>query len=143
MADIIPHRAIALIGSGVIDLDDDSMYATLYGSGATFTSESEDYSTTNELATGNGYTRLGEAVTGQTTTVNDTDNVVQFDIGDITWTASGGDIGPAQYCAIVASGTYGTKYLYIMDFGSEKTANDGTDFKITIHSSGLFLMYQG
>lgn len=143
MADIIPHRAIALIASGTIDLDNDAMYATLYSSSASFSSESEDYSSTNELSTANGYTQANKAITGQNLIGNDTDNVVQFDIGDITWTASGGDIGPARYCGIIASGTYGRKYLYIMDFGTDKTANDGTDFKITIDSSGLFLMYQG
>ena len=142
MADIIPHRAIALIGSGVIDLDSDTMVATLYTSSATFTSESEDYSATNELATANGYTQLNEAITGQSIIVNDTDNRAQFDIGDITWTASGGDIGPARYCAVVDTQGGLNKYVYIMDFVTDKTANDGTDFKITIDASGLFLMYQ-
>lgn len=143
MADIIPHRAIALIASGTIDLDTDTMVATLYGSGAVFTSESEDYSSTNELATANGYTQLDEAITDQAVIVNDTDNVAQFDIGDITWTATGGDIGPARYCAIVDTQGGLNKYVYIMDFSSDKTANAGTDFKITIDPSGLFKMYQG
>jgi hypothetical protein len=30
-----------------------------------------------------------------------------------------------------------SKYLYIIDFGSDKTANTGTDFKVTIDVSGL------
>ena len=143
MADIIPHRAIALIASGIIDLNSDSMVATLYNSSATFTSESEDYSSTNELTTANGYTRLDKAISGQSVIVNDTDNVVQFDIGDISWTASGGDIGPARYCAIVDTQGGMNKYVYIMDFESNQTAIDGCDFNVIIDPSGLFLISQG
>lgn len=141
MADIIPISAIALIGSGVINLDSDSMVATLHSSDAAFTYESENYDNTYELDTNYGYTQLDKTITGQSITKDGLYTL--FDIDDITWTASGGDIGPTRYCAIVDTQDNINKYVYIMDFNSSKSANDGTDFKIIPSTSGLFQIYQG
>lgn len=141
MADIIPISLIALVASGTVDLDTDSMVATLHSSGAAFTYASEDYANTYEMPTGSGYTQLDMAVTGQQ--VSHSGLYATFDIADVTWTAAGGDIGPARYCAIVDTQGGINKYVYIMDFLTDKTANDGTDFKIVVNASGLFKMYQG
>jgi len=141
MADIIPVSLIALVASGTVDLDSDTMVATLHTSGAAFTYASENYVSTYELPTGSGYTQLNEAITGQA--VAHSGLYTTFDIADVSWTAAGGDIGPARYCALVDTQGAMNKYVYIMDFVSDKTANDATDFKIVVNSSGLFKMYQG
>jgi hypothetical protein len=112
--------------------------ACLYTSSASFTTDSMAYAATNELATANGYTRKDMAVTGRTVTLDDTNNHIMYDAGDLTWTAVSGDIGPARYCAFVDTQLGADKYLYVIDFVSDKTANAGTDFKITIDPSGLF-----
>ncbi len=136
MADIITNACQALLGSGLLHWDSDTMYACLYASGAVFTADSSAYANTNELATAYGYTQLDKVLTGTTVTWDDANDEIMYDCGNLTWTASGGDVGPARYCAIVHSGE--SKYLYIIDFSTEKTANTGTDFVITIDASGLF-----
>lgn len=138
MADIITNAAQALLGSGRINWPNDSVMACLYTSSASFDADSYAYSSSNELATAYGYTQLNKAVESKTVTIDGANDEIMYDCGDLTWTASGGDIGPARYCAFVDTSGGMNAYLYIIDFGSDKTANSGTDFKITIDSSGLF-----
>lgn len=52
---------------------------------------------TNELATGNGYTQQSKTLTGKT--VDETEPI-NFICDDISWTASGGSIGPFRYLVI-------------------------------------------
>lgn len=141
MADIISNWFIASLGSGNIDWESDTLIAALYSDTSNFTKDTKVYVSTNELATGNGYTRGTKSATGGAIITNDSDDVAQYDLGDITWTASGGSIGPASGCAIFDS-TASSGFVYLIDFGEAKTADDGTDFKITIDSSGLFLARQ-
>lgn len=134
--DILTNHFLLSIASGTFNYLDDSVYACLYGSGASFSVDSVDYTATNELSSGNGYNRLDKLVTDKTISISD--NKVIYDCSDITWTASGGVIGPARYMALVSD----NKYLYIMDFLEDKTAGDGTLFRITIDTSGLFKSYR-
>jgi hypothetical protein len=133
--DIITNACQALLGSGLLHWGTDTIYACLYSSGAAFTKDSVAYTATNELATNYGYTRKTYPLASKTVTWDDANDQIMYDCADLTWTAAGGDIGPARYCAMVHSGE--SKYLYIIDFGSDKTANTGTDFKVTIDVSGL------
>lgn len=138
MSDIITNTAQGLLGSGRLNWPVDTVVACLYNSSATFTADSDVYSSTNELATNYGYTQLNKAITSKTVTLDDANDHTVYDCDDITWTASGGAIGPARYCAFVDTSGSINKYLYIIDFASDKTADNGTDFKITISTSGLF-----
>lgn len=141
MADIIFNNFLHDLGSGLVDWESDTLRAALYSDISNFTKDTVAYSNTNELASNFGYTQNNKAVTGGNLIQNDTDDVVQYDIGDITWTASGGQIGPASGC-LIYDVTNSSEAVYLIDFGSAKTADDGTDFKITIDSSGLFLARQ-
>jgi hypothetical protein len=138
MADIITNSAQLRLGSGFLDWTNNTVVACLYNSSASFSATSENYSSTNELSTAYGYTQLNKSVTDKTVSLDAVNNHTIYDCGDITWTASGGNIGPARYCAFVDTLSGVNKYIYIIDFTTDKTANTGTDFKITIDSSGLF-----
>ena len=141
MADIIFNAFIAHLGSGNIDWESDTLRAALYSDISNFSKDSTVYTSTNELSTANGYTQNNKAVTGGTIITNNTDDVAQYDVADITWTASGGSIGPASGC-LIYDVTNANGAAYLIDFGAAKTADDGTDFKITIDASGLFLARQ-
>jgi len=52
---------------------------------------------TNELATLNGYTALGQVLT---CSIPDETEPINFVVADFSWTASGGSIGPFRYCVI-------------------------------------------
>lgn len=143
MADIITNECMARLGSGLLAWQTNTVVACLFSGGATFNADSAAYASTYELPSANGYTQLNKAVESKTVTLDNANDEIMYDCADLTWTASGGDIGPAEYCAFVDTQGGANKYLYIIDFGSAKTANTGTDFKITIDTSGLFRSVQG
>jgi hypothetical protein len=138
MADIITNEAQLRIASGLMVWPTNSVVACLYNSSASFSATSSSYSSTNELATSGGYTQLNKSISGKTITLDAVNNQVMYDCDNITWTASGGSLGPARYCAFVDTQGGANKYLYIMDFSTNKTADDTTDFRITVDVSGLF-----
>ncbi len=143
MADLIYHNALAEMGNGGLDFDTDTLKVILVTS--TYT-PSVDHAAltdvnTNELSEANGYLTGGDTVTGTVTDSDANDNAV-FDITDPTWTASGGSIGPCRY-GILYSDTHATDaVIYCFDFATDRTAEDGADFTITIDSGGLFTMAQ-
>lgn len=128
-------------GDNSIDLDGDVFNVELYNSTHTFTSTHTNRSqvSANALATGNGYTNPGQALTTPTWTT--TTGVQTFDAVDTTWTASGGSIGPARH-ALIYDDTSTTPFADLLmcdiDFGQDETAGTGTDFKITYNASGIF-----
>ena len=141
MADIIFNRFLHDLGSGVIDWESDSLKAAMYSDIGGFTKDTTTYTSANELPTGSGYTQGDKAVTGGNIIQNDADDVAQYDVADISWTAAGGAIGPASGC-LIYDVTNASGAVYLIDFAAAKTADDGTDFKITIDASGLFLAKQ-
>ena len=93
---------------------------------------------TNELATANGYTNGGVTLANKTLAVNA--GVLKFDADDITLTAVGGQIGPARYAAIWDDTVTNDLLIGWIDFGEDKTAGDGTDFKIIWNAAGIFTL---
>jgi len=89
----------------------------------------------NEVS-GNGWTAGGEtlaSVSVTTITTNDS----KFDAADISVTAIGGAIGPAENAVIYDASDSNSLIAHIA-FGEAKTADTGTDFKITWNASGIF-----
>lgn len=97
-------QAKLFMGNGSLDFDANTVKIALYSSSAAPAVTDTAYSTTNELATANGYTQGGTTVTtsvsaaGSTTTIAQTSNAV--------WTASGGSIA-ARFGRMYVVGTYG------------------------------------
>ncbi len=78
-----------------IDYSADTFKAILMKTTFTYDPDTDDtYSdvSSDELATGNGYTAGGQALTGVTVTRNNTLNSCEIRWDDATWTASGGSI---------------------------------------------------
>lgn len=143
MADIIYHNALALFATKAIDLPNDSCKVILLNSSYTPNADHTVYTdvSTYELSTANGYTQKTKTTAFTVTDVDGSDNV-KVDCADVSWTASGGDIGPARYAAIIDDTATDDPLIYLFDFGTTKTAGNGTDFKITIDAAGLFTMAQ-
>ena len=81
-----------------------------------------------ELATLNGYTQNGNSVT-----LTATNGVL--DGANSTWTASGGDIGPASYAALWAStgSITGAVLVSVKDSaGDPQTATDGNTMTVNV-----------
>lgn len=124
--------------NGVHDMDTDDLRAVLLTSSYTpDPAHATLANLTNQLSTGNGYTQNAKSLTGKslsTTTGNTT-----WDFDDIVWAASGGQIGPARYLAIYNS-SKSNKLLCYVDFGADRTADNGTNFSVIVDALGALLL---
>lgn len=117
------------LGDGTIDLDSHTFNITLHTS--TYVPDGADdvyADATNELATANGYTSGGAALTGVAWTV--AAGVAKFDSDDQVWTASGGSI-TARYAVIrdvTANKLLG--YMVLDDTPADLTATDGNTLTV-------------
>lgn len=131
------------IGDGTVDLDADTFKMILLLSTSNIATTSVDgyAAVTNEVATGNGYTQGGIALT--TVTWVESSGTVTFDCDDVSWTASGGSI-TARFAAIyddtVASPVADPVVCHSLldNTPADVTATDGNNFTVQIHASGVF-----
>lgn len=130
-------------GGGQIDLDTDTFRLELYNSSHTFTATNTARAniSTNALSSGNGYTSPGQNLTSVTWV--ESSGTITFDAADVTWTASGGSIGPASFGVIyddTSTSPSADLLAYSINFGGDQTAGDGTTFKVTWNASGIFTL---
>ena len=127
-----------------IDLNNDTFNIELYNSTHVFAGANTARANivANAVATGNGYTNPGKALTSIAWT--SAAAVQTWDAADNTWTASTGPIpavGNARH-AVIYDDTSVTPSVDLLvcniDFGQNESAGDGTDFKITFDASGIF-----
>ena len=89
-----------------------------------------------QLSTANGYTQNTKELANVAVSVVTT-NDAKFDADDVSWTASGGDIGPASYALIYNETDADDPPVAYIAFGEAKTANTGTPFNITWDAAGI------
>jgi len=89
-----------------------------------------------ELATEFGYTQQSKELTGGSWAEDDTENKGIRTFDNVTWTASGGSIGPTG-CAIIYDDSTGSASPVVsptvvgcIDFGTDYTIPDGSSFQI-------------
>ncbi len=132
---------VEFMGDGGIDMDTDTFEIILLNSSHTFTQANTALAnvTANQLATNFGYTQDDEALTS-VTWAQPSGGTTRFDAADTTWTASGGDIGPA-FDAVIYSDTSTSPSADLLicsiDFDGTQTAGNGTNFVITYNASGI------
>lgn len=87
-------------------------------------------SPSSELETGNGYTRQTKTMTGGTWTEDDTNarGVRVFD--SVSWTATGGVIGPVGAAIIYDDSTDDDTVVGCIDFGEDITTLEGATLQI-------------
>ncbi len=119
------------IAQALIDLDSDTLKLALMASGFTFNKDTHatwSDCSTSELSAGNGYTSGGASLTGASMTEDDTNDRMEVTYDDVTWTASGGDIGPTPGAILYDDTVSDKTVIGYIDFGSNQTAADGADF---------------
>jgi hypothetical protein len=92
--------------------------------------------TKTEVATANGYTAGGAALTNVAVTTITT-NGAKFDADNASWTASGGPI-TASFAILYNSTDADDPPVAFIDFDGSQSAGDGTDFLIAWNASGIF-----
>lgn len=131
MATTVANKLKYLLATGAINFSSNSFKIILMKSGFTFDADAHhgyaDVSA-NELATGFGYTQNTKTLSGVTVTEDDTDDRTEITWTNVTWTASGGSIGPTPG-AIIFDDTVTTPtadpIVGYIDFGGEQTQADG------------------
>jgi hypothetical protein len=107
---------IILMDTGfVFDQDNHALYADVSAS---------------ELATGNGYTAGGVALTGIAFSEDDADDRAEVTWSNKSWTASGGSIGPSPGAMLFVDSETDDPILQYIDFDGDKTEPDGGTFTV-------------
>lgn len=126
------------MGDGTIDLDTDQFKIALMDSNHSYVSTHTDWSqvSANEISAGNGYTSGGKVLASVTWT--ESGGTVTFDADNPTWTATGGALGPAEYAVIYDDTATDDKLVCSINFEGAQTAGEGTEFRISFNSNGIF-----
>tara|TARA_R110002124_G_scaffold102715_3_gene251002 strand:- start:890 stop:1309 length:420 start_codon:yes stop_codon:yes gene_type:complete len=111
------------------DLIADTIKIALYTSSATLNHSTTAYSTSNELANGNGYSTGGETLGSKAITTHT--QVVCFDFADPTWTSATFTANGA----LIYNSTNGNKAIAVLAFGGDFTVAGGT-FQIVLPAAG-------
>jgi hypothetical protein len=97
----------------------DTFKIALYTSSATLDSTTTVYSTTNEVATGGGYTAGGNTLTTVAPTSSGTTAFLDFN--DTTWSSS----TITANGALIYNSTQSDKAVAVLAFGSDKSSSGG------------------
>ena len=131
------------MGDGSIDMDTDTFKTELvngYSYSAAHTQRSNWSG--SALGTGNGYTTGGASMTGTATGWSHSGGTTTWNADDVSWTASGGSIGPATGAVVYSDTSTNDLGVCHVDFddggAGTETAGDGTQFVITWNASGIF-----
>ena len=112
--------------SGLHDFDNPGGHTfkiALYTSSATLGASTTAYSSTNEVANGNGYTTGGQNLTSVSPTTSGTTAYVDF--ADVTWSAS----TITANGALIYNSNSSNASVVTLAFGSDKSSSNG-DFQI-------------
>jgi hypothetical protein len=113
---------VELLG-GTHDLNTDTIKIALYTSSATLGASTTTYSSTNEVASGSGYTTGGNTLAGASITSSGTTAFVDFT--DTTWTSA----SFTARGALIYNSSKSDKAIAVLDFGADKTSTNG-DFVV-------------
>ena len=87
-----------------------------------------------EISAGNGYSAGGEDISNAYSEASGTGTLTG---SDVTWTASGGSIGPFQYVVLYNDTADSDPLIGWWDYGSEVTLGDGESFTVDFGASIL------
>ena len=108
---------------GLHDLDSDTIKIALYTSSATLNATTDTYTTSNEVANGNGYTTGGVTLANASVIENGTSGC--FDADNPEWTSA----TFTARGALIYNDTDGDRAIAVLDFGGDFSVAGGT-FKI-------------
>jgi hypothetical protein len=119
--------------SGVIDFDVDTFKIILMNT--TFAFDKDAHATlsdvtADQLATGNGYTQDDKTLANVAVTEDDVNDKGKVTFDDVTWTASGGDIGPTGAAIIYDDTAADDTVVGCIDFGTDYTIPNGSSFQL-------------
>jgi len=128
------------LGAKAVDVANDTFKAILMNDAFAFDKDAHatlaDVSS-SELATGNGYTRQNKTLSGGFWAENDTSDKGIRTFDNISWTASGGAIGPIGSLVIYDDTTSDDTVVGCIDFGTDYPMPDGSTFQVQAPTSEI------
>jgi len=124
------------LGKKLVDVSVDTFKAILMND--TFAFDKDAHATladviaspSAELATANGYTQQNKELSGGSWAEDDTNDKGIRTFDDVTWTASGGAIGPTGSMVIYDDTTADKTVVGCVDFGVDYTIPDGSSLQV-------------
>ena len=113
----------------VHDLVADTLKIALFTSSASLGATTTAYSTSNEVANGNGYATGGVTLANKSVSTSGT--TAFFDADDPTWTSA----SFTARGALIYNDTNGDKAIAVLNFGGDFTVSSGT-FRIVFPAAG-------
>ncbi len=143
MAGFIPHDVLRAMAAGEIVIGTHTFRVALFTASATVGLDVVGLADlgANQVANGNGYTTAGPTRTVSVTDVDGSD-WASVDSQDLSFTASGGSIGPFRYAVWYDDTHASDQILYYEDVGTNITITDGSTWTLTVAANGLFTMAQ-
>lgn len=130
---------VSAILNGQVDWDSDTINVSLHTSTYTPDQDAHDFfdDATNELATANGYTAGGVALTGKTRSYTGADNTAHLDANDPTFPLSGSVTFRYMVFRKARGGAASADELVgWVDFGTDQTV--AVPFTVQLHADGAF-----
>ncbi len=129
----ISNHAKYQLANKQIDLAADSLKVILMDS--TFVFDKDTHATladvtADQLATGNGYTQNSIVLANGVLVEDDTNDAAVFTCDDVSFAASGGDIGPTGAYIIYDDTTSDDTIIACVDFGTDYTIADGSNLQL-------------
>jgi hypothetical protein len=120
-------------GKKLIDLSTDTFKIILMNT--TFTFDKDAHATladvtADQLATNYGYTQNDKTLASGAWAEDDVNDKGAYTCDDPVWTASGGSIGPSGSAIVYDDSTADDTVVGCIDFGTDYTIPDGTNFTI-------------
>ncbi len=131
MPSIVANKLKFLLATGVINFNTDVFKIILMSSGFVFNPDTHcSYSnvSASELPSGHGYTVNSKVLTNVQVVEDSINDRINITWSNVTWTASGGSIGPTPGAIIfdsVVTTPVANPIVGYIDFGGEQTQVDG------------------
>lgn len=111
---------------GRINLSTDTLKIALTNTAPVATNT--QLSNITQITAGNGYTAGGTQAT--TTSSSQSSGTYKLVLGDVTFTATGGSMGPFRYCVLYSDTSTNDSLIGWYDYGSSVTLNDTETFTV-------------
>lgn len=123
----------AELAKGNIDFDADTFKIILMNTTFAFDKDADATLadvTADQLSTANGYTQDDETLANVAVSEDDANDRAEITWDDVTWTASGGSIGPTGSAIVYDDTTGDDTVLFCIDFGTDYTVTDTTSLQL-------------
>lgn len=128
----VSNHAKFMLATKKIDFENDVFIAILLSDSFSFDKDTHATLanvTASQLATEYGYVQDDKEMPGISVSEDDGNDKAAITWTNVTWTASGGDIGPTGAMIVYDDTTADKTVIFCSDYGTDYTITDGSSFQ--------------